>query len=144
MVQITLKAKHFYYVVNYLRDRSIQQYYPVINRIAAVLLGNTDLEAQFSVDATSAEVIDIFKVLTYLPEGQSNILNSEMDDLLTPQIIAGASQEGANGIGPDADGNLPENAYWQIIAQGITYQKSINASARELAIQTGKTFIDSI
>ena len=144
MIQITLKAKHFYYIAYYLRDRSIQQYYPVINRIAVALAGNSDMTADFTISATVSEVIDIFKILTYLPEGQANKINVEMDDLLGPQIIAGATQEGINGIGPDADGNLPDNAYWQLIAQGITYTKTNNAAIRDSAINTGKSFVDSL
>lgn len=144
MVEITLKAKHYYYIVNCLKEKSVQKYYPVINRIASSLLGNTDLEAQFSVNATPSEVIDIFVMLTYLPEGQANAINVEMDSMLGSQIIAGATQEGINGIGPDADGNLPDDAYWQIIAKGITYQRNMNTTNRNNAIQIGKDFIDSI
>jgi hypothetical protein len=67
-----------------------------------------------------------------------------MDSMLGSQIIAGATQEGINGIGPDADGNLPDDAYWQIIAKGITYQRNMNTTNRNNAIQIGKDFIDSI
>lgn len=144
MVQITLKAKHYYYIIHYLRNASVQQSFSLISRLKTVLAGNNDLEASFTVNANVVEVLTIFKTLTALPEGQANRMNVEMDDLLTPQITAGASQEGANGIGPDADGNLPENAYWQIIAQGITYAKNINTVARENAIAQGKEFIDQL
>jgi hypothetical protein len=144
MIQIQLKAKHFYYIVYYLRDRSIQQFYPLINRIAVVLSGNTDFDTLFTVDATPNEVINIFKILTYLPEGQANMLNVEMDDLLIPQIISGATQEGINGIGPDEEGNLPSNAYWQLIFRGISEQRLTNTTARDSAIENGKNFIDSL
>lgn len=144
MVQITLKAKHYYYIIHYLRNASVQQSFSLINRLKTVLVGNNDLEASFTVSASVIEVLTIFKTLTALPEGQANKINVEMDDLLTPQIITGVSQEMTDGIGPDADGNLPDNAYWQLIAQGIGYTKNLNTEAREAAIVNGKALIDQI
>jgi hypothetical protein len=144
MIQITLKARHFYYIAANLKNSSVGQYLPLINRMKKVLSGNTDLEASFSVEATVSEVIDIYKVLTFLPEGQSNTFNTEMSQLLEPQIIAGATQEGMNGIGPDADGNLPDNAYWQLISQGITYTRNNNISIRNSSILIGQSIIDSM
>lgn len=134
MVQVRLKAKHYYYIVHYLRNSSVQQYFSLINRLKITLNGNNDLDAFFNVSASVVEVIDMFKTLTVLPEGQANKINTEMDDLLLPQIVLGVADEQANGIGPDADGNLPDNAYWQLIAKGITYAKELNTAAREVAI----------
>jgi hypothetical protein len=142
MVQIRLKAKHYYYIVHYLRNSSVQQYFSLINRLKTALNGNNDLDASFDVNASVVEVVDMFKTLTVLPEGQANRLNVEMDDLLTPQITAGVIQEITDGIGPDEEGNIPDNAYWQLIARGITYAKELNTAARDNAITQGKTFID--
>jgi hypothetical protein len=144
MVQIRLKAKHYYYIIHYLRNSSVQQYFSLINRLKTALGGNNDLDASFDVNASVTEVIDMFKTLTVLPEGQANRINGEMDDLLMPQIVLGIADEQAAGIGPDADGNLPDNAYWQLIARGITYAKGLNTTARENAITQGKTFIDNL
>ena len=144
MVQITLKAKHYYYIIHYLRTASVQQHFSLISRLKTALSGNSDLEVSFTVNASVVEVINMFKTLTALPEGQANRINGEMDDLLLPQIILGVADEQANGIGPDAEGNLPDNAYWQLIAQGITYAKGLNTAARETAITNGKTFIDTL
>lgn len=144
MVQIRLKAKHYYYIVHYLRNSSVQQYFSLINRLKIALNGNSDLDASFDVSASVVEVIDIFKTLTVLPEGQANRINGEMDDLLMPQIVLGIADEQAAGIGPDADGNLPDDAHWQLIARGITYAKELNTAARDNAIQQGKILIDQI
>ena len=144
MVQIALKAKHYYYIVHYLRNTSVQQYFSLINRLKTALNGNTDLDASFTVSAAVVEVIDMFKTLTVLPEGQANRINVEMDDLLMPQIVLGIADEQAAGIGPDADGNLPDNAYWQLIARGITYAKELNTTAKDTAISQGKAFIDNL
>jgi hypothetical protein len=144
MVNIQLKAKHFYFVTYQLRNSSINQYFSLISRIKTVLSGNTDFDALFTVSASSAEVITMFKTLTILPEGVANQINTEMDDLLLPQIVLGVADEQAAGIGPDTEGNLPENAYWQLIAQGITEIKDSNTAAREAAINEGKNIIDQI
>jgi hypothetical protein len=109
-----------------------------------VLNGNDDLDASFDVNANVVEVIDMFKTLTILPEGQANKINTEMDDLLLPQIVLGIADEQSAGISPDADGNLPNNAYWQLIAQGIVYAKGLNADARDNAITQGKTFLNQL
>jgi hypothetical protein len=122
----------------------VQQYFSLINRLKTALNENSDLDASFDVNASVVEVVDMFKTLTVLPEGQANRINVEMDDLLTPQIIAGVIQEITDSIGPDAEGNLPDNAYWQLIAKGITYAKELNTAARDNAITQGKTFIDQI
>ena len=116
----------------------------MISRLKAVLDSNTDLETSFSVNASVVEVIDMFKTLTVLPEGQANRINVEMDDLLMPQIALGIADEQAAGVGPDADGNLPDNAYWQLIAQGIIYAKGLNTNAKDNAISQGKFFIDNL
>ena len=144
MIQITLKAKHFYYIVYYLKKYSLEQYFNLFNRIKTALEGNTDNEAEFSVLASVPDVINIYKILTVLPEGQANVINSEMSDMLQMQIQAGAIQEITNGIVADADGNLPENAYWQSLGAAITGYRTENVAYRDAAIQNGKSIIDSI
>jgi hypothetical protein len=144
MVQITLKAKHYYFIANQLRNFSIEQYFNLMNRIKTALTGNTDLEVSFTIDASPDEVVTIFRVLTQLPEGVANVINVEMDNLLIPQIILGVADEQAAGIGPDADGNLPYEAYWQRTARDITIIKTNNATAREGMISQGQAIIDRI
>lgn len=144
MVNIQLKAKHFYFITYQLRNSSINQYFSLISRIKTVLASNSDFDALFSVSTSPTEVITMYRTLTVLPEGVANQINIEMDNLLLPQIVSGVTDEQANGIGPDAEGNLPENAYWQIIGQGITEIKDSNTAARDAAITNGKTLIDQI
>ena len=144
MIQITLKAKHYYFIVNQLRNFSVGQYFSLMNRIKTVLTGNTDLEASFTVDTNTDEIAAMFIVCTQLPEGVANIINVEMDDLLLPQIILGVADEQAAGIGPDADGNLPYEAYWQRTARDITAIKVNNANTRNSMISEGQSIIDRI
>jgi hypothetical protein len=144
MIQITLKSKHFYFIAYHLRNASIIQYISLINRIKSSLNGNNNLEQQFSIDATSYEVIAIYNILTQLPEGQSNSFNDEMSALLEPQIISGIANEQSNGIVPNPDGSFPENAYWQIIGNGIQTTRANNITMRNEAISNGKHLIDTI
>jgi hypothetical protein len=144
MIQITLKAKHYYFIVNQLRNFSVEQYFSLMSRIKTALTGNTDLEATFTVDASTDEVVTMFRILTLLPEGVANVINVEMDDMLMPQIEAGVIAEQAAGIVPDADGNLPYEAYWQRTARDITAIKVNNASTRDGMISQGQLIIDRI
>jgi hypothetical protein len=144
MIQITLKAKHYYFIAFHLKNTSLQQYYSVINKIKIALTGNTDLEATFNINVTIGEVINMYKVLTVLPEGVSNKPNSEMDDLLTAQTIAGMMDEISNGNGPDAEGNIPEFAYWHMLGQAITGLKAENIVYKNNIINNGKLFLDTL
>jgi hypothetical protein len=144
MVQITLKAKHYYFISYYLRMATIEQYFSLISRFKTAMSSNTDLEQTFIVDAYPGEIIAIYRILTLLPEGQSNSINDEMSLLLEPQIQNGVANEIANGLFPDADGNIPENAYWQQIGYGIQETRTNNQNMRNVAIDLGKSLIDSI
>lgn len=134
MVDITLKAKHFYFITYHLKNATIDQYFSLISRIKTALSGNTDLDLNFTISASADEVITMFRMLTVLPEGIANKINVEMDDLLTTQIEVGYIFETANGIEGD----------WHYIAANITETKTNNTIARDNAIQQGKTLIDQI
>ena len=134
MVNITLKASHFYFITYYLKNGTIDQYFSLISRIKTVLVGNTDLNASFTISASADEVITMFRMLTVLPEGIANKINVEMDDLLTTQIQVGYVFETANGVEGD----------WHYIAANITETKTNNAIARNNATEQGKELIDQI
>jgi hypothetical protein len=123
---------------------TIEQYFSLISRFKTAMSSNTDLEQTFIVDAYPGEIIAIYRILTLLPEGQSNSINDEMSLLLEPQIQNGVANEIANGLFPDADGNIPENAYWQQIGYGIQETRTNNQNMRNVAIDLGKSLIDSI
>ncbi len=144
MIQVTFKAKHYYFIAFHLKNASIQQYYSLINKIKTALTGNTDLDANTTVETTVGEITNIYKVLTVLPEGVANIFNTEMSDLLQAQVIAGIADEIANGNGPDADGNIPSTAYWHITAGALGGLKAENAAKRNAIVAEGKNLIDSL
>lgn len=144
MIQVTFKAKHYYFIAFHLKNASIQQYYSLINRIKTALVGNIDLEADITVETSVGEIINIYRILTVLPEGVANIFNTDMSDLLQAQVVAGIANEIANGNGPDIDGNIPETAYWHITAGALTGLKAENASKRNAIVAEGKSLIDSL
>ena len=144
MIQISLKAKHYYYITYYLKNYSLERFFSLFNRIKTSLEGNSDLDAIFSVDASVDEVLSIYKTLTVLPEGQANIINSEMSDLLAQQIQAGASQEIANGLIMNENGSLPQGADWQSLGIAINSLRNENATFRNNAISNGKSIIDAL
>ncbi len=144
MIQIQLKAKHFYYIISYLKNASISQYYSLITRIKTLLSNNTDDDALFILSVIPDEVNSIFRLLTSLPEGQATMINAEMMDMLQAQMIAGITNEMMNGIVPNADDSLPENAYWQKLSRMIIFIRDENFNTRDAAILVGKNFINEI
>lgn len=143
MINIQLKAKHFYFIIYYLKDKSILQYYKLVNRIKDKLKENNDLDAIFSIEVYPYEVIDIFKMLTSLPEGMSTTINTEMLILLQEQIQQGVISEMQQGILGDENGNLPELAYWQSLAKGIIAGRTENYNICQFAINQGKELINN-
>lgn len=133
MIQIRLKAKHFYYIVRFLKNYSLEDYFGLFSRIKIALDGNTNDEAEFNVSADVSEVVQIYKILTILPEGQSNTINTEMAAMLQTQITDGAAVE----IG---DGNV--TTYWQQLGQALTAIKNENQASRDADILTGKNLIN--
>ena len=144
MIQIQLKAKHFYFIVYHIKDGSIRQYYSVMAKIKSQLSGNTDDDTLIIVDIPYNQVVQIFRVLTSLPEGIAASINAEMLTMLNTQIISGVTQELTNGIAADSDGNLPETAYWQKLVAELTYYIGQNTIQRNSAIKQGSELINNI
>ena len=132
MIQITLKAKHYYYIVRFLKNYSLEQYFSLFSRISTALNGNTDDEAEFSVTASVEEIVAIYKILTILPEGQANSINVEMAAMLQTEIQNGVSVEIGNGI---------QNGDWQMLGAALTQIRTENTLARLADIQTGKNLL---
>jgi hypothetical protein len=132
MIQITLKAKHYYYIVRFLKNYSLEQYFSLFSRIATALNGNTDDEAEFSVTASVEEIVAIYKILTILPEGQANSINVEMAAMLQTEIQNGVAVEIGSGI---------QNGDWQMLGAALTQIRTENTLARLADIQTGKNLL---
>jgi len=144
MIQIQLKAKHFYYILFNLKDATIRQYFSLIQTIKTQLSGNTDMDELYTVEVPYYLVVQIFKVLTQLPEGQAATINAEMMTMLGQQTQTGVIQEMTNGLVADADGNLPDAAYWQRLAADITYYRNQNIATRDSAINQGYDLLNQL
>ena len=135
MIQITLKAKHYYYIVRFLKNYSLEQYFGLFSRIKIALDGNTNDESEFTVSATVGEIVQIYKILTILPEGQSNVINTDMASMLQTQIENGVA-------GEIMGGNVTTD--WQQLAEALINIKNENAASRDADINTGKQLINGI
>ena len=135
MIQITLKAKHYYYIVRFLKNLSLEDYFSLFSRIKTALDGNTNDDAEFSVNASVEEVVNIYKRLTILPEGQANSINVEMAAMLQTTIQDGVVYEVANGI---VDGD------WKILGEALTHIREENTASRLADIETGKSIINTL
>ena len=67
-----------------------------------------------------------------------------MLSLIQPQIVSGITNEMMNGISPNENGELPENANWQILANSIGFIRQQNINQRDSAIKMGKDFINEL
>lgn len=123
MINVQLKAKHYYFIANTLKDIVASQYFGLLNRIKAGTLNVQDDDLVI-ISADVSDVVDVFYMLTMKPEGQVNTINSEMSDLLFAQIQANAGQ-----------------AEWAELAQRITEIRTANLAVTGNAIASGKTFL---
>ncbi len=141
MIQLELKAKHFYLIADilfaesakYLRlqgylsrgasvgvNTTISQ--PVIDNIRTACQGLQD-DDLVTVDVDTTSLVGVFQILAQKAEGSYNNINTEMMDLLTPQINTGVS---AN------------NAEWISLAQQITEIRTANLQVVTNSIESGK------
>ena len=88
MVTIQLQAGHFYLITNRLGSIVLKDYFDLVNSIKVATAGKADIDlCDVSVDV--AQFTKIFEMLSREAEGVYNRPNTEMMDLLTPQIEAG-------------------------------------------------------
>lgn len=128
MINISLKAKHFYLIAGHLKDRSAF-YSQVINNSIQVATAGKLEDDTAAIDIEVPKFVEIFQMLSGMPEGQYNRCNSEMMDLLTPQIEAGV-QSGD-----------PE---WIDAANQVNAIREVNWAVSTEMINKGKAFIDTI
>lgn len=123
MINVQLKAKHYYFITESLMGIVAGQYFALLNRIKNATQGKQD-DDLIIVSADVSDVVNIFYLTTMRPEGQVNIINTEMSDLLFVQIQANAGQ-----------------AEWDSLAAQLSQIRTTNLSYTGAAIQRGKTFL---
>jgi len=97
MIQIELKAKHFYLIADILFGAAAYVSFNTLEKIKTACTGLNDD------DLTTVEVgvdtfVSIFRILAQKPEGSYNNVNTEMMDLLTTQITTGVGNDDAEWI----------------------------------------------
>ena len=143
MIQLQLKAKHFYYVAFALQDKPLRQFAGILSRMKDALIDNTDLDAMYTIDVSYNDLVSVFTIVAALPEGLSSSINTEMNTLLIPQVQAGVIAEIQAGLIADADGNLPYDAIYQKIAKTIAEIKVGNTNVMTIQIGLGQDIVHS-
>ena len=122
MVQLELKAKHYYLIAETLFGFAAYTSFPTLNKIKTACdgVGDDDL---VTVESDVNNIIQVFQILSQKPEGSYNQINGEMIDLLLPQIQAGVAA------------NDPE---WIQLGENIAFIRESNLNVITQAIQSGK------
>lgn len=128
MINISLKSKHFYLIAGDLKNNSASYSQTTNNAIASATNGTLD-DDTVAIDIDVAMFVSVFQTLSLKPEGQYNRVNSEMMDLLAPQLAAGV-QSG--------------NEEWISAATQINAIRDNNWAVADDMIAKGKSFIDTI
>jgi hypothetical protein len=142
MIQLELKAKHFYLIADILFTESakylkLQSFLsqganiginttvsqPVIDNIRTACQGLQDDDlVTVSVDTTS--FVGVFKILAQKAEGSYNNINTEMMDLLTPQIISGVGNNDSEWINLESQITTIRTSNLQVITESIQSGKN--------------------
>lgn len=89
-MNVTLKAKHFYYISHFIKGWPAKDSVALINKIkAATANGTAALSSDITIVSTPVALTKIYSSLTNEPEGRSSAINKEMSEELAPQMTAG-------------------------------------------------------
>jgi hypothetical protein len=90
MIQVNLKAKHFYLIAEILFGYAAYSSFATLEKIKIACngVGDDDL---VTVESDVDTITGVFQTLSQRPEGSYNQINGEMLDLLRPQIVAGTT-----------------------------------------------------
>jgi len=123
MIQIDLKAKHFYLIAEILFGFAAYTSFSTLSKIKEACTGVND-EDLVTIESDVNTITSVFQTLSQKPEGSYNNPNTEMYDLLLPQITSGVNAG-------DAD--------WTQLANNITDIRNSNFAVVTSAIQNGKS-----
>lgn len=126
MVTIQLQADHFYLITNLLGSIVLKDNFDLVNAIKVATTGKEDTDlCDVSVDVQ--KFTDIFQQLSRQPEGVYNRPNTEMMDLLTPQIEAGVQAGDPEWIQLATNVTAIRNANFEECARYVAAGKEIVA-----------------
>lgn len=127
MINITLKVKHFYFIVDILKDLPASYYFSLINQIKSITEGK-DLEDYATVQSSVSEVERIYSYLSSKPEGEVNDINTEMNNILI-DTMSDMIQQGSSE--------------WSDLSIKIQTIRQQNWDRTSSAIQRGKDFLEN-
>ena len=90
MIQLDLKAKHYYLIAEILFGFAAYTSFATLEKIKTSCVGVAD-DDMVSVESDVNTITTVFQILSQKPEGSFNDVNTEMYDLLLPQITAGVN-----------------------------------------------------
>jgi hypothetical protein len=90
MIQLDLKAKHYYLIAEILFGFAAYTSFATLEKIKTACVGVAD-DDMVSVESDVNTITTVFQILSQKPEGSFNDVNTEMYDLLLPQITAGVN-----------------------------------------------------
>lgn len=123
MINVTLKAKHLWYITSLLKDIVASQYFYLLNNIKTVTTSVKETD-DCTVSVKLDDVVVIYQMLSLKPEGQVNDLNLEMNAMLLTQLQTNAGN-------PD----------WDYLADKVTAIRTGNLQVTEQAILSGRLFL---
>jgi hypothetical protein len=122
MIQVELKAKHYFLIADLLFGTAAYVSFATLEKIKTACQGLQD-DDNATVEIDVPTFISVFSILAQKPEGSYNNVNTEMMDMLTPQIQAGV-----------ADGNEE----WISLGEQVTAIRAANLEVVTNAIASGK------
>ena len=122
MIQVELKAKHYFLIADILFGTAAYVSFTTLEKIKTACQGLQDDDTA-TVEIDVPTFISVFSILTQKPEGSYNNVNTELMDMLTPQIQAGV-----------ADGNEE----WISLGEQVTEIRANNLQVVTDAIASGK------
>jgi hypothetical protein len=122
MIQVELKAKHYFLIADILFGTAAYVSFATLEKIKTACQGLQDDDTA-TVEIDVPTFISVFSILTQKPEGSYNNVNTEMMDMLTPQIQAGVADS---------------NEEWISLGEQVTAIRTTNLEVVTNSIQNGK------
>ena len=123
MIQLDLKAKHYFLIADILFATAAYVSFATLEKIKAACQGlNEDDTATVEIDITT--VLTVFGILAQKPEGSYNNVNTEMMDMLIPQIQAGVTSGSEEWISLGLQITEIRTANLQVVANAIISGKN--------------------
>jgi hypothetical protein len=122
MIQVQLKAKHYYLIAENLFGFAAYSTFSTLAKIKEACngIGDDDL---VTIESDVVTISTVFQTLSQKPEGSYNMINTEMLQLLEPQI---------------QDGITAGNEEWIQLGENVTQIRASNLEVISNAIQNGK------